>query len=51
LLAYCRIPKEIKEKIWDVTGIYAKKCDEVSDYILNYDDSDYDETMYDGGKA
>lgn len=51
LLAYCHIPKEIKTKIWGVTEIYAKKCDETCRYINSYDDSDYDESMYDGGKA
>lgn len=41
LLAYIGIPSDIKKKIWDVVGIYARKSDEVYEYISSYDDSDY----------
>lgn len=41
LLAYVGIPSDIKKKIWDVVGIYAKKSDATFEYINSYDDSDY----------
>lgn len=44
--AYKGIPHDIKERIWSVTGIYAKKNDEVYEYVNSYDDSDYVETEH-----
>ena len=44
-IAYIGVPKDIRGNVWDVVRIYAEKCNEVSDYILNYDDSDYEEPV------
>lgn len=43
ITAYLGVPKEIREKVWAVVGIYAKKQEEVYEYIKSYDDSDYED--------
>lgn len=44
LQAYIGIPYDIKGRIWSVVETYAKKNDEVYEYVNSYDDSDYVET-------